>query len=183
MKKREWNKRSICCPRTGMRGFVMYDGKLRECEIVGGAVMIGDGHGTISHMLDLSVAGVDGVLTCGSDRFPRIYATEDDYKNGKQSSPFRATPSVVVLEKIFGKCTWSSDKPWSVTRFRKDGAHKRFDLDGKIIFDKEGTRLSEMPDFGDYTARTMSECVGRSRKDAVEVVRMKPGQIDFREVS
>lgn len=177
-----WNKRSVCCPRVGTKGFVMYDGKLRECEIVSGAVLIGTDNCSIEHFFDLKIAGVKEITTCGPKRFPHLYDSEEAFRNRDMIKSFKTMPTVVLLEKIFGKCTWSSDHPWAVTRFKQDGTAKRFELDRKVVFDKDGVRLTDMPEFGDYKYPTLESC-GVSDRDGVEVVRFKPDVIDFREVS
>lgn len=165
-----------------MRGFIKYNGALRECEVKSGAAYIRDNK--FKRLIVLSIAGI-GTRRFGDAEIPALYKTEADFKDGVTMEAFENVSTYRVLKEILGDYTISSDKVWHVTRFKLDNGKmmlKTFRLPASIKFLPEGPKFIDEPDFGDYTYPTLKSLFDANPKVVkFEDEDEKPGKITFTE--
>lgn len=169
-------------PIIGKRCFVQYNDALRECVIIGGAAALR--HGEFKRVLAVKIAGM-GLRRFGNAEIPDAFLTPEDAKTGTTTPTFeKANVHKVLKETLGGAYTYSTDKPWCVTRYKWNNGKvsaKSFRLPRAVMFTKHGASFFHKPDFEGYDYPTMTQCTSENRVIRFKKTAEKPKTITFSE--
>ena len=159
LKEANMKKREILCPTVGVTGVCDLGNGPELCVVSNGTATLRRGRGIV-HSVTLASLNGNRQKTFTDGEMPELRLCDG---SGRSIVPLVKKPVEEVIFRLMrGRLTMSTDKPWSVTRFRmSDGKVEAmgFDLPQTVVFTKEGLSFEVEPDFGDYAFSTVAECV------------------------